>query len=391
MYAWFVISLILVMAINNQWQRYMIAYAKGFVGEGDKKGDPKYEISAAYPDLNVWYGVLSGLAFTASYSVAGLFAGVISDMVNRKVFIGIVGICWSACTFGTGVINSFPLLFVFRFGLGLFESAFNPCAYSMIADYFHPTYRGTANAILNEGIYLGGALASLTTILIQKLGWRGTYSLIGIIGGGFAVATFLLTKEPKRGKFDKKKEVDPAAPVGPKKGVCEKFGSASKEVWNSPALMLTIGAACGRFWAGYALGFFLPLYYGGVYPNYKEQYTYYNLVIHLVPGMISALAGGVIGDYYEAKGYYMAKAWVCIIGTFLGIPTVMWTCLVQNNFWWSINGLFVEYLVAECWIGPAITILINICSPENKGTIVSVFLFFATVSGTISNALLGFL
>ena len=125
-------------------------------------------ITAAYDKLEDYYGVLSGLAFTASYSIAGIFAGVISDKVNRKIFIGISAILWSSCTFLTGWIDSFVLLFAFRFLLGLFESAFNPCAYSIIADYFHPSNRGTANSILNLGIYLGGALSSLSTLIISK-------------------------------------------------------------------------------------------------------------------------------------------------------------------------------------------------------------------------------
>ena len=45
--------------------------------------------------------------------------------------------------------------------------------------------------------------------------------------------------------------------------------------------------------------------------------------------------------------------------------------------------------MAECWIGPVITMVINTISPENKGFAVSAFLFCSTVSGTIANATLG--
>jgi MFS family permease len=55
----------------------------------------------------------------------------------------------------------------------------------------------------------------------------------------------------------------------------------------------------------------------------------------------------------------------------------------------SITALFFEYLFAECWSSPAITMLINAISPENKGFAVSAYLFFTTISGTISTFLLG--
>jgi MFS family permease len=66
----------------------------------------------------------------------------------------------------SGTILQFWSLFVFRFGLGIFESAFNPCAYSMIADMFHPKFRTTANSVFLSGIYFGGGLSSISIVLI---------------------------------------------------------------------------------------------------------------------------------------------------------------------------------------------------------------------------------
>jgi len=137
-YAWLVLIIIILIAIGNQWQRYTLAYTYGFKGDGARAENPYYEIKTAYPDLVTYYGILSGLAFAASYSVCGIFAGIVSDRVNRKVFVGITCILWSACTFFSGLIDSFGALFAFRFLLGFFESAFAPCAYGIISDYFHP-------------------------------------------------------------------------------------------------------------------------------------------------------------------------------------------------------------------------------------------------------------
>ena len=48
-----------------------------------------YEISASYPQLEKWYGVLAGLAYTVPYSIAGLIMGSFTGVVNRKKFMGI--------------------------------------------------------------------------------------------------------------------------------------------------------------------------------------------------------------------------------------------------------------------------------------------------------------
>jgi MFS family permease len=63
-------------------------------------------------------------------------------------------------------------LFIFRVGLGVFESACNPAAYSLIADYFHPSVRTTANSVYSLGIYIGGALSSISTLIINGAGYE---------------------------------------------------------------------------------------------------------------------------------------------------------------------------------------------------------------------------
>lgn len=389
--------LIMLISVGNQWQRYTLAYTYGYNGDDGsiQKGNPKYEIKTEYPDIVSYYGLLSGIAFAASYSICGIFAGVLSDKVNRKILIAVACVLWSTCTLLTGLIDSFAVLFVMRFLLGFFESAFNPCAYGIIADYFHPDYRTTANSIFNLGIYLGGALSSLSILMISNLGWRNTFKIIGFIGIGSGVAGFFFIAEPKRGKFEKKEEkpasFDPQEDKVQALSPGAQFLQAAGEIFVNPTCRYTTIAAALRFFAGYAIGFFMPSYFGKVYKSYKKEYAIANAVVVSLCGLTSSLTGGILSDKYEKKGYFMTKSYICMIGTFGGIPTIMLCCLVQNNFWISMLGLGLEYLIAECWIGPAITMVLNTISPDNKGYAVSAFLFFATVAGTISTWLLGLL
>jgi len=96
----------------------------------------------------------------------------------------------------------------------------NPAAYSIIADYFPPEKRTFANSVFNTSIYLGGALASLSTIVITSQGWRFTYIIISIICAGITVLGVFLIYNPTRGRWNvKKKEEDlnSIASSGPKK------------------------------------------------------------------------------------------------------------------------------------------------------------------------------
>lgn len=81
----------------------------------------------------------------------------------------------------------------------------NPTAYSMIADYFPPEKRTFANAVFGLAIYFGGAMASLSTILVTSVGWRFTYILIAFISMGISVLGVFFIFNPKRGRWDAKK------------------------------------------------------------------------------------------------------------------------------------------------------------------------------------------
>ena len=44
----------------------------------------------------------------------------------------------------------------------------------------------------------------MSAFIIENIGWRGAYKLIGFIGIGFG-ALVLIIPEPERGRFEKKK------------------------------------------------------------------------------------------------------------------------------------------------------------------------------------------
>jgi len=65
-----------------------------------------------------------------------------------------------------------------------------------MADYFHPKNRTKATSIYSLGIYLGGALSSLTGVIIGGAGWRWAFNILGIIGGIAALLGILFIREP---------------------------------------------------------------------------------------------------------------------------------------------------------------------------------------------------
>lgn len=86
--------------------------------------------------------------YTIPYSFFGLIAGKISDSVNRKIFLGIV-LAVASLTMGvSGLTTSFSVMVLMRVIHAMANTASNPLSFSLIADYFPPDKRATANSLI---------------------------------------------------------------------------------------------------------------------------------------------------------------------------------------------------------------------------------------------------
>lgn len=151
-----------------------------------------------------------------------------------------------------------------------------------------------------------------------------------------------------------------------------------------------------RFFGGLSIAYFMPKYFDSIWsPDeseeskaYKNAYAICNAFVVSVFGFASATIGGFVGDIFENKGILMTKAYICVFSGIFGSVFFALCSLIQIKsafgFGFAISMLALEYLCAENWIAPAITMLINTISAENKSFAVSAFLFFCQIGGTIA-------
>jgi nitrate/nitrite transporter NarK len=111
-----------------------------------------------------------------------------------------------------------------------------------------------------------------------------------------------------------------------------------------------------RFFETFSIVYYLPSFFQRVYPMFKGEYGLYNAAIVSVCGFLSTIVGGIISDRFEKKSR-MTKAYVCITGSLLGLPAIAACCLITNNFYLSLFLMAIKYLLSECWMSPAITMM----------------------------------
>lgn len=160
-------------------------------------------------------GFLYGTAFAIFYALFGIPLGRLADGWHRLRLLSLGLALWSCMTMISGAARSFGMLTVARIGVGVGEASANPCAYSLISDWFPRRVRATALSIYASGLFVGSGLSLVIggTIVEQwntafpgggpfgLVGWQAAFVIVGF--PGLLLALWVLTlREPVRGAID---------------------------------------------------------------------------------------------------------------------------------------------------------------------------------------------
>lgn len=369
--------------ISNQWSRSSIYYLVNFSGDGDA-------FTAMNVDLNFsqsQYGLLASVAFTSLFAVASLGAGVASDRYNRKVLTIVSAAAWSTATLGTALSSSYEEVVIWRIAMGLACAFSTPTAYTLLQEKVPKERGAVASSIYGTGVALGGALASLSLLLDSSLGWKN--ALLVIAGFGFGTVglnTLFLPDDPKATETKFEEATDTKAQDSSITDEVLEVVSTSRVKW------LFLGSFL-RFSAGLSIGIWSAAYFRGAFPDNVSDYAVAQAGITSVGGVTSGVLGGIIADWLsssavDAEDPTGRKLWVPVVGSVLAVPAFYYS-IHGGSFELAMLCLAIEYLVAECWFGPTISVLQSTVGPKIGGTAQGLF----TLTGAIGNlapSVLGF-
>src|SRR5690606_38533906 len=124
---------------------------------------------------------LYGTAFAIFYALFGIPLGRLADGWHRLRLLSLGLTLWSAMTILSGAAKNFATLTVARIGVGVGEASANPCAYSLIADWFPARLRATALSLFASGLFVGSGLSLLIGGTIVDR-WNAAWPLGGPLG-----------------------------------------------------------------------------------------------------------------------------------------------------------------------------------------------------------------
>jgi MFS family permease len=136
------------------------------------------------------------------YALTLLPAGAITDRTGAQRMSAIAAGGWSVFQMLGGFASSLGFLLVSRLGLGVFESAANPCAHSAIREWTPRGERGFVTSIWYSGTNAGPAMGTpLVAWLTTVYGWRSAFIVTGLLGLAWVAIWLPLYRPPERARW----------------------------------------------------------------------------------------------------------------------------------------------------------------------------------------------
>ncbi len=310
---------------------------------------PAIQADLAISDTQV--ALLQGLAFGVFYTLFGIPLGWLTDRWNRKWLLTIGMSVWSVMTALCGLAKGFGVLFFARLGVGMGEGCLNPCATSLIADYFPPRTRSRAFGIYVMGtamgtgatFIIGGALLGWLNarggldlpVLGHLKPWQAVFVLVGLPGLIPALMLAFTVKEPPR------REVATSTAKASPKDIGA-FMSANKAtlICHHAGIALTLIVI-------YAWVAWMPSFFVRVHDWQPEKFSVTYGVYGMFAGIFSAISSGWLATWLKDRGYVDGTFYACALGcagcVIGGTAAPLMPTPELALFVYIITGVFANY------------------------------------------------
>ncbi len=132
-------------------------------------------------------------AFSLAYGFSQIPLIALLARSGTRTALGSGLTLWSLAQLLTGFVPGFPSFLALRVLLGIGESPFYPAGVQTVREWFPPSFRARATAVMSSSQTIGLAIAPpVLTLLLLHSGWRHMFILLGIAGLVLSLAWFAL-------------------------------------------------------------------------------------------------------------------------------------------------------------------------------------------------------
>ncbi len=325
-------------------------------------------------------GTVRSAVFLAAM-LGQFFWGPLSDRWVRKYVITIGAVIWSAITWMTALVGSFPQLVAARAGMSFAEGCFNPSAYALVTDAAPKRRHGLVLGLMSLTYPVGTTAALIIASLIGTAHWRQPFIVYGIIGILLGLAVLLVVKEPRRGATEEQVESAQAEYAG-------RFSWAEfRKVLAIPSVLLAFGLDTCQASVNWSIAFWAPTYL----TRYQIAPDAETAALALLPAIVGFVLGALLGGFLIDRLRHRAgraPVWIALLAMSGGLALSL---LVFNLFRlaWLMTAAFFLGLIAYM-VMPAISIIFfSVVPPETKATTISASNVILNLATAILSYLIG--
>jgi MFS family permease len=322
-------------------------------------------------------GLVTGLAFTLSYSLLGIPIAWAADRFSRRNIIAIGFAFWSTMTVLSGLAANIWQLSLARFLMGAGESTGMAPSTSMISDLFRARSRQLAMSVLGTA----GVVASLSFFPVvgavgQAYGWRAMFLIAGVPGVMLALLFAFTVREPARGAKDAIVEKTPS----PSLGETVKFLAGSRAY-----ILLTLGAT---FMGAslFAESSWLPTFLHRVHGAGIRDAAFLMGPVRGGVGALGILSVGFLIHRLSGDKPKM-RARIPAIACILTGPAQALYLLSDTTWVWLTGFLISGFLVLVYW-GPIFALGVSVVRVPMRALATAITLAVSTMLGQISGPLI---
>jgi MFS family permease len=331
--------------------------------------------------------LLLGPAFAFFYVTLGIPIGRLADRKSRRTIIGIGVAIWSLMTAACGLAKTFTQLFIARVGVGIGEATLQPCAASVLSDYFPREKRGRAISVYSMGLGIGAGLAlvlggqviaaisdgpSLTLPLIGEIyGWQIVFLVVGL--PGLIVAAMMFTvKEPYR-----RDRIRVGGEVQQELSIREvlAFLMTHRRTYGSHFFGLSVMSIIGNAYLAWIPTVFIRSWGWGI----AEISLYYGLVVS-IGGIVGVNLGGWMGDTMYKRGIKDGHMRAALIGTVMLVIAAVLAPLMPTP-WLGILLLIPHAIGSGIPTACGPTALMMVTPNQMRGQVSAVYWFVISMLG----------
>jgi len=364
------VFILLFLATVNQWARALVFYTVDFkTPKTDEAVRLFMNVDVGFDEAQ--YGLLASIGFSLFFSLTSLIAGGLVDRTDARNLLTGTSVVWSGATIGQGLSHSFSEVLGARALSGIGQAFTNPTSYTILGRLYPKDRSASVNGLYAASIYFGGGLAALSVLFDQQIGWRDLYLVAGATGilASGAAQALVPPLPPQEGKSEagSRTQADDDRSQG-----LEASARALQQLVSDPVAALLLLASTLRFLAGFSIAVWIVPFYRQIFPqSIGAEFAFIKAAVNGIGGSISATGGGILADKLGAKQKRF-QLWVPAAGSLLAIPCWLGT-LNAPSIELSLGALFLEYLFAECWIGPTVAELQAAAPPSAQGLTTGVF------------------